>query len=170
MNKGSEKKTASSMHSLSRFEENEKLASSSSLLSLSSSVRYIHLFSHRSAHTRCPSPSSCCSSVSAREERRRERRTLVLFKRRRRSPHQPSKQAPLIAINSVPPNSHYTARGGDPEVVRDSIRKRFSDPAIVDKVIELDAAWREGENCFLLSISFVLDLDLVFSSNSRPPP
>jgi len=40
---------------------------------------------------------------------------------------------------------NLTARGGDPEVVRASVRKRFGDPSVVDKVIELDAAWREGE-------------------------
>jgi hypothetical protein len=71
----------------------------------------------------------------------------------------------------------FSARGGDPEVVRDSIRKRFSDPAIVDKVIELDAAWREGEFFFLLFFFFIFDASTSSSTSSlsvhnsfyRPP-
>lgn len=47
----------------------------------------------------------------------------------------------------------YTARdlkiapagkGGDPEVVRESQRRRYADVGLVDKVIELDGQWRDG--------------------------
>lgn len=36
-------------------------------------------------------------------------------------------------------------RGGDPEVVRESQRRRYKDVTLVDKVLDLDAKWREGE-------------------------
>lgn len=36
-------------------------------------------------------------------------------------------------------------RGGDPEVVRESQRRRYKDVGLVDRVLELDAKWREGE-------------------------
>lgn len=36
-------------------------------------------------------------------------------------------------------------KGGDPEIVRESQRRRFADVGLVDRVLELDAAWREGE-------------------------
>lgn len=49
--------------------------------------------------------------------------------------------------------------------MRDSIRKRFGDPAIVDKVIELDAAWREGEKVF----SFVFTFTSIVCSLDRNP-
>lgn len=35
-------------------------------------------------------------------------------------------------------------RGGDPEKVRENQRKRFKDPAMVDKILETDAQWRKG--------------------------
>lgn len=35
-------------------------------------------------------------------------------------------------------------RGGDPQVVRESQRRRYADVDAVDKVIELDKVWREG--------------------------
>ena len=34
-------------------------------------------------------------------------------------------------------------KGGDPEKVRESQRRRFSDPAVVDRVIALDEEWRK---------------------------
>jgi seryl-tRNA synthetase len=34
-------------------------------------------------------------------------------------------------------------RGGNPELVRESQRRRFADPSLVDKVIELDTEWRK---------------------------
>ena len=36
-------------------------------------------------------------------------------------------------------------KGGNPEVVRESQRRRYADVGLVDKVLELDAKWREGE-------------------------
>ncbi|KAK5970148.1 putative serine--tRNA ligase cytoplasmic, partial [Trichostrongylus colubriformis] len=41
-------------------------------------------------------------------------------------------------------------KGGNPEVIRNSQRQRYSDAAIVDKVIELDQAWRKER--FLLDV------------------
>jgi len=35
-------------------------------------------------------------------------------------------------------------RGGNPEMIRESQRRRFDDPAVVDKVIELDSQWRSS--------------------------
>ncbi|VDM82606.1 unnamed protein product, partial [Strongylus vulgaris] len=35
-------------------------------------------------------------------------------------------------------------KGGNPEIIRASQRNRYKDPALVDKVIELDQAWRKG--------------------------
>ncbi|VDP01489.1 unnamed protein product, partial [Heligmosomoides polygyrus] len=40
--------------------------------------------------------------------------------------------------------------GGNPEVIRNSQRNRYSDPGIVDKVIELDQAWRKAR--FLVDV------------------
>eukprot|EP00955_Chlamydomonas_euryale_P051776 354954-Chlamydomonas_euryale.AAC.12 len=36
-------------------------------------------------------------------------------------------------------------KGGDPEAVRRSQRRRFEDVAPVDVVVEQDAVWRRGE-------------------------
>lgn len=41
-------------------------------------------------------------------------------------------------------------KGGNPEVIRNSQRNRYSDPGIVDKVIELDQAWRKAR--FLVDV------------------
>ena len=38
-----------------------------------------------------------------------------------------------------------TDMGGDPEVVRESQRRRFADVGLVDKVIEYDAEWRQSK-------------------------
>jgi hypothetical protein len=35
-------------------------------------------------------------------------------------------------------------RGGNPDVVRESQRRRYADVSLVDKVLELDLKWREG--------------------------
>ena len=35
-------------------------------------------------------------------------------------------------------------KGGDPEIVRESQRRRFADVALVDQVIELDQEWKAG--------------------------
>ena len=37
-------------------------------------------------------------------------------------------------------------KGGDPELIRESQRRRFADVGLVDKVLELDLKWREGES------------------------
>lgn len=34
-------------------------------------------------------------------------------------------------------------KGGDPDKVRENQRKRFKDPALVDKVVEADNKWRK---------------------------
>ena len=36
-------------------------------------------------------------------------------------------------------------KGADPELIRESQRRRFADVSLVDKVLELDVKWREGE-------------------------
>ncbi|VDM75646.1 unnamed protein product [Strongylus vulgaris] len=41
-------------------------------------------------------------------------------------------------------------KGGNPEIIRASQRNRYKDPALVDKVIELDQAWRKAR--FLLDV------------------
>ena len=35
-------------------------------------------------------------------------------------------------------------QGGNPELVRESQRRRFKDPEIVDQIIQLDTEWRTG--------------------------
>ena len=39
----------------------------------------------------------------------------------------------------------FAEKGGDPELIRESQRRRFADVSLVDKVLELDAKWRESE-------------------------
>lgn len=39
-------------------------------------------------------------------------------------------------------NLFRTDKGCDPDIIRESQRRRFADPAAVDRVIELDAAWK----------------------------
>jgi seryl-tRNA synthetase len=39
----------------------------------------------------------------------------------------------------------FAEKGGDPELIRESQRRRFADVSLVDKVLELDVKWREGE-------------------------
>ena len=34
-------------------------------------------------------------------------------------------------------------QGGDPELIRENQRKRFKDPAVVDRVVEADESWRK---------------------------
>eukprot|EP00887_Chlorella_sp_A99_P003561 scaffold7.g3561.t1 len=41
-------------------------------------------------------------------------------------------------------NLFRTDKGGDPEIVRESQRRRFADVGLVDRVLELDAKWRES--------------------------
>lgn len=37
-------------------------------------------------------------------------------------------------------------KGGNPEIVRESQRRRFADVSLVDKVIELDQEWRQSKH------------------------
>ena len=39
---------------------------------------------------------------------------------------------------------HRAGKGGNPELIRESQRRRYADPELVDKVITLDNAWRDG--------------------------
>ncbi len=47
--------------------------------------------------------------------------------------------ASWCCVSTVP-----AEKGGDPEIVRESQRRRFADVSLVDKVIELDQEWRQG--------------------------
>ncbi|CAM9863414.1 unnamed protein product, partial [Discosporangium mesarthrocarpum] len=40
-------------------------------------------------------------------------------------------------------NLFRTDRGGDPEIIRESQRRRFEPVEIVDEVVNKDVAWRE---------------------------
>jgi hypothetical protein len=69
-------------------------------------------------------------------------------KRGRRAGPPPS----LPALPAAPPRSAAMLdinlfredKGGDPELVRESQRRRFADVGLVDKVLEYDAEWRQG--------------------------
>jgi len=51
----------------------------------------------------------------------------------------------LAANRILPPFSLDTAKGGDPELVRASERRRFAkDTDRVDRVLALDSEYREG--------------------------
>lgn len=54
-----------------------------------------------------------------------------------RSPSPPS-------FSRGPLSPRAPERGGNPELVRESQRRRYADVSLVDKVLELDAKWREG--------------------------
>jgi hypothetical protein len=140
-------------------------------LSLSPSVRLHRLFSQRSART-MPVAIELLLECEFREK---ATHTQTNDGAEVSSIAASAVKAPLPSLSSIDrllhENSHHTARGGDPEVVRDSIRKRFSDPAIVDKVIELDAAWREGEIVFSSAAfrrSCSTSFPLTFSSTPKP--
>lgn len=55
-----------------------------------------------------------------------------------------------------------TDKGGDPELVRESQRRRFADVAVVDRVIQLDHEWKAGIErfakfqCNVRCLTFVL--------------
>lgn len=38
-------------------------------------------------------------------------------------------------------------KGGDPEIVRETQRKRFKDVSLVDKLVQTDTEWRKCEYC-----------------------
>lgn len=46
-------------------------------------------------------------------------------------------------------------QGGNPNLVRESQRRRFKDVKVVDTVIELDTKWRAGEILFSCFISLL---------------
>lgn len=39
----------------------------------------------------------------------------------------------------------HAEKGGNPDLVREAQRRRFADPAAVDRVIQLDKEWRDGK-------------------------
>lgn len=43
-----------------------------------------------------------------------------------------------------------TDKGGDPETVRETQRKRFKDVTLVDKLVAADTEWRKCKKLFLL--------------------
>jgi len=51
-------------------------------------------------------------------------------------------------------------KGGDPEKVRESQRKRFKDVTLVDRVVEADTRWRKCECTadFFLSLKWTMIL------------
>lgn len=53
-------------------------------------------------------------------------------------------------------------KGGNPEVIRESQKRRYKDPSVVDKIIEKDETWRKGS----LQILLLKILTYVFSSLS----
>ena len=64
-------------------------------------------------------------------------------------PGKPSDDRPCRSPMPRTPSHRAAAdaeRGGDPELVRESQRRRYADVGLVDKVLELDQQWREGES------------------------
>ena len=49
-----------------------------------------------------------------------------------------------------------TDQGGDPDIVRESQRRRYADVTLVDKVIEYDGEWRQSELAIELACEPVL--------------
>ena len=49
-------------------------------------------------------------------------------------------------------------KGGDPELVRESQRRRYADISLVDKVVELDRQWRDGA-LFLTHTACAIEID-----------
>eukprot|EP00775_Hariotina_reticulata_P000330 gene330-551_t len=41
-------------------------------------------------------------------------------------------------------NLFRTDKGGDPEIVRESQKRRYADVSLVDQVVEFDAEWRKA--------------------------
>lgn len=52
-----------------------------------------------------------------------------------------------------------TDQGGNPDLVRESQRRRYADVTLVDKVIEHDTEWRKSE-LHSLSLSLLSSLDV----------
>jgi len=55
-------------------------------------------------------------------------------------------------------------KGGNPEIIRESQRRRFADVAIVDEIIRLDQEWRKRTSfsLFFLFVDVVLKVLLHF--------
>ena len=66
-------------------------------------------------------------------------------------PHQSGVTLEALSLFSNTCTNDYDYQGGDPEKVRENQKKRFKDPASVDKIIELDNSWRQAR--YLLEIS-----------------
>ena len=49
---------------------------------------------------------------------------------------------PLLRLTGRDAPHTHADKGGDPELVRESQRRRFADVSLVDQVIALDAEWR----------------------------
>jgi seryl-tRNA synthetase len=63
-------------------------------------------------------------------------------------------------------NLFRVEKGGDPELIRESQRKRFADISLVDRVIEADETWRRGFTNFLLGYFPVyFAINNIFSEN-----
>jgi hypothetical protein len=58
---------------------------------------------------------------------------------------QAPRSPPACSENSHTAISPPIDKGGDPELVRESQRRRFADVGLVDKVLEYDLEWRQGE-------------------------
>lgn len=97
---------------------------------------------------------ACCRSPQAM--RAMPGRQSARGRARSPFPHQPppaaaARSVPLpftssLTCGPLPPRA--PERGGNPELVRESQRRRYADVSLVDKVLELDAKWREG-GCWL---------------------
>lgn len=46
-----------------------------------------------------------------------------------------------------------TDKGGDPEIVRETQRKRFKDVSLVDKLVQADTEWRKCEYRLTLQLT-----------------
>lgn len=56
-------------------------------------------------------------------------------------------------------------KGGDPEKIRESQRRRFKDAGVVDEVIALDKAWRQREFLIHNFSDFVFFFNQFYWSN-----
>ena len=56
-------------------------------------------------------------------------------------------------------NLFRVEKGGNPELIRESQRRRFANVELVDEVIAIDKQWRQRKN---LSLYQIFGLDLCF--------
>lgn len=59
-----------------------------------------------------------------------------------------------------------TDKGGDPEIVRETQRKRFKDVTLVDKLVAADTEWRKCKHP-LIFVSVVLAYASMVAKNAR---